>query len=67
MQLADQLNQAQASAPDQVVEAATAAEESAVSFQSELPQPCSKPWLRSLNAAQTGINTAWFRPLWPDS
>ena len=39
MQLADQLKQAQASAPDQVVEAATAAEESAVSFQSELPQP----------------------------
>ena len=39
MQLADQLQQAQASAPDQVVEAATAAEESAVSFQSELPQP----------------------------
>jgi len=39
MQLADQLKQAQASAPGQVVEAATAAEESAVSFQSELPQP----------------------------
>ena len=39
MQLADQLQQAQASAPDQVVEAAAAAEESAVSFQSELPQP----------------------------
>ena len=39
MQLADQLKQAQASAPDQVVEAATSAEESAVSFQSELPQP----------------------------
>ena len=39
MQLADQLQQAQASAPDQVVEAATAAEEAAVSFQSELPQP----------------------------
>ena len=39
MQLADQLKQAQASAPDQVVEAATVAEESAVSFQSELPQP----------------------------
>ena len=39
MQLADQLKQAQASAPDQVVEAAAAAEESAVSFQSELPQP----------------------------
>ena len=39
MQLADQLKQAQASAPDQVVEAASASEESAVSFQSELPQP----------------------------
>ena len=39
MQLADQLQQAQASAPDQVVEAASASEESAVSFQSELPQP----------------------------
>ena len=39
MQLADQLKQAQASAPDQVVEAVTVAEESAVSFQSELPQP----------------------------
>ena len=51
MQLADQLQQAQASAPDQlggcqaaaptsvVAQAATASEQSAVSFQSELPQP----------------------------
>ena len=39
MQLADQLQQAQISVPEHLVQAATASEELAVSFQSELPQP----------------------------